>query len=113
METYGAMRAVTAVRVLTGEEEEEDAPEFGCDVTVEVDLKRLALLDDDDDEKEESIEAISKVRTYAGYGTLRDCLKRVARAKRMKMMKIGFRFCDGSSSRRRCRCIVEWKKTRV
>ena len=81
METYGAIRAVTAVRVLTGEEEEEDAPEFGCDVTVEVDLKRLALLDDDD-EKEESIEAISKVRMYAGYGTLRDCLKRVARAKR-------------------------------
>ena len=81
METYGAITAVTAVRVLTGEEEEEDAPEFGCDVTVEVDLKRLALLDDDD-EKEESIEAISKVRTYAGYGTLRDCLKRVARAKR-------------------------------
>ena len=81
METYGAITAVTAVRVLTGEEEEEDAPEFGCDVTVEVDLKRLALLDDDD-EKEESIEAISKVRMYAGYGTLRDCLKRVARAKR-------------------------------
>ena len=83
METYGAMPAVTAVRVLTflGGEEEDDAPEFGCDVTVEVDLKRLALLDDDD-EKEESIEAISKVRMYAGYGTLRDCLKRVARAKR-------------------------------
>ena len=82
METYGAMRAVTAVRVLTflGGEEEDDAPEFGCDVTVEVDLKRLAALNDD--EKEESIEAISKVRTYAGYGTLRDCLKRVARAKR-------------------------------
>ena len=42
---------VTAVRVLTGEEEEEDAPEFGCDVTVEVDLKRLALLDDDDEKE--------------------------------------------------------------
>ena len=81
METYGAMPAVTAVRVLNLGGEEE-APEFGCDVTVEVDLKRLALLDDDDDEKEESIEAISKVRMYAGYGTLRDCLKRVARAKR-------------------------------
>ena len=83
METYGAMRAVTAVRVLTflGGEAEDDAPEFGCDVTVEVDLKRLALLDDDD-EKEESIEAISKVRTYAGYGTLRECLKRVSRTKR-------------------------------
>ena len=83
METYGAMRAVTAVRVLTflgGEEEEDDAPEFGCDVTVEVDLKRLAALNDD--EKEESIEAISKVRTYAGYGTLRECLKRVSRTKR-------------------------------
>ena len=81
METYGAIRAVTAVRVLTGEEEEEDAPEFGCDVTVEVDLKRLRDMADDD-EKEESIEAISKVRTYAGYGTLRECLKRVARANR-------------------------------
>ena len=83
METYGAMPAVTAVRVLTfsgGEEEEDDAPEFGCDVTVEVDLKRLAALNDD--EKEESIEAISKVRTYAGYGTLRECLKRVSRTKR-------------------------------
>ena len=82
METYGAMRAVTAVRVLTflGGEEEDDAPEFGCDVTVEVDLKRLAALNDD--EKEESIEAISKVRTYAGYGTLRECLKRVSRTKR-------------------------------
>ena len=87
METYGAMPAVTAVRVLTflgGEEEDDDAPEFGCDVTVEVDLKRLAALndDDDDDEKEENIEAISKVRTYAGYGTLRECLKRVSRTKR-------------------------------
>ena len=84
METYGAMRAVTAVRVLTflGGEEEDDAPEFGCDVTVEVDLKRLAALNDDDDEKEENIEAISKVRTYAGYGTLRECLKRVSRTKR-------------------------------
>ena len=83
METYGAMPAVTAVRVLTflgGEEEDDDAPEFGCDVTVEVDLKRLAALNDD--EKEESIEAISKVRTYAGYGTLRECLKRVSRTKR-------------------------------
>ena len=81
METYGAMPAVTAVRVLTlGGEEEDDAPEFGCDVTVEVDLKRLAALNDD--EKEESIEAISKVRTYAGYGTLRECLKRVSRTKR-------------------------------
>ena len=83
METYGAMPAVTAVRVLTfsgGEEEEDDAPEFGCDVTVEVDLKRLAALNDD--EKEENIEAISKVRTYAGYGTLRECLKRVSRTKR-------------------------------
>ena len=86
METYGAMPAVTAVRVLTflGGEEEDDAPEFGCDVTVEVDLKRLAALndDDDDDEKEENIEAISKVRMYAGYGTLRECLKRVSRTKR-------------------------------
>ena len=85
METYGAMPAVTAVRVLTflgGEEEDDDAPEFGCDVTVEVDLKRLAALNDDDDEKEESIEAISKVRMYAGYGTLRECLKRVSRTKR-------------------------------
>ena len=83
METYGAMPAVTAVRVLTflgGEEEDDDAPEFGCDVTVEVDLKRLAALNDD--EKEESIEAISKVRMYAGYGTLRECLKRVSRTKR-------------------------------
>jgi len=85
METYGAMPAVTAVRVLTflgGEEEDDDAPEFGCDVTVEVDLKRLAALNDDDDEKEENIEAISKVRMYAGYGTLRECLKRVSRTKR-------------------------------
>ena len=84
METYGAMRAVTAVRVLTflGGEEEDDAPEFGCDVTVEVDLKRLAALNDDDDEKEENIEAISKVRMYAGYGTLRECLKRVSRTER-------------------------------
>ena len=55
------------------EEEEEQQAEFGYDATVEVDLKKL----NEAEEKEEMIDLISSVRVYAGYGTLRACLRRL------------------------------------
>ena len=55
------------------EEEEEHHPEFGYDATVEVDLNKL----NEAEEKEEMIDLISSVRVYAGYGTLRACLRRL------------------------------------
>ena len=73
-ETLGIIRKV---RVLgesdDAEEEEEHHPEFGYDATVEVDLNKL----NEAEEKEEMIDLISSVRVYAGYGTLRACLRRL------------------------------------
>ena len=109
-ETLGIIRKV---RVLgksdDAEEEEEEQPEFGYDATVEVDLNKL----NEAEEKEEMIDLISSVRVYAGYGTLRACLRRLvveeeeeeeeAKAKRRS-------FSLRQLRRRRCRCIVKWKK---
>lgn len=71
-----ALGIIRKVRVL-GEsddaEEEEEQPEFGYDATVEVDLNKL----NEAEEKEEMIDLISSVRVYAGYGTLRACLRRL------------------------------------
>ena len=64
------------MRVLGGSddaEEEEQHAEFGYDATVEVDLNKL----NEAEEKEEMIDLISSVRVYAGYGTLRACLRRL------------------------------------
>ncbi len=71
-ETLGIIRKV---RVLGGSDdaEEEQHPEFGYDATVEVDLNKL----NEAEEKEEMIDLISSVRVYAGYGTLRACLRRL------------------------------------
>ena len=45
----------------------------GYDATVEVDLNKL----NEAEEKEEMIDLISSARVYAGYGTLRACLRRL------------------------------------
>lgn len=73
-------RALGIIRKVRGlgksddaEEEEEEQAEFGYDATVEVDLKKL----NEAEEKEEMIDLISSVRVYAGYGTLRACLRRL------------------------------------
>ena len=72
-----ALGIIRKVRVLgesdDAEEEEEHHPEFGYDATVEVDLNKL----NEAEEKEEMIDLISSVRVYAGYGTLRACLRRL------------------------------------
>ena len=72
-----ALGIIRKVRVLgesdDAEEEEEEQPEFGYDATVEVDLNKL----NEAEEKEEMIDLISSVRVYAGYGTLRACLRRL------------------------------------
>ena len=72
-----ALGIIRKVRGLGGsddaEEEEEERAEFGYDATVEVDLKKL----NEAEEKEEMIDLISSVRVYAGYGTLRACLRRL------------------------------------
>lgn len=75
LEAYGSIASVRAVRVVGNkEEEEEEAPEFGYDATIEVDLNAL----NEEENKEEIIDLISRVRLYAGYGTLRACLRRLA-----------------------------------
>ena len=71
-----ALGIIRKVRVLGGSddaEEEEHHAEFGYDATVEVDLNKL----NEAEEKEEMIDLISSVRVYAGYGTLRACLRRL------------------------------------
>jgi len=72
-----ALGIIRKVRVLgksdDAEEEEEEQAEFGYDATLEVDLKKL----NEAEEKEEMIDLISSVRVYAGYGTLRACLRRL------------------------------------
>jgi len=73
LEAYGSIASVRAVRV-DGNKEEEEAPEFGYDATIEVDLNAL----NEEENKEEIIDLISRVRLYAGYGTLRACLRRLA-----------------------------------
>ena len=77
LEAYGSIASVRAVRVVgrkEEEEEEEEAPEFGYDATIEIDLNAL----NEEENKEEIIDLISRVRLYAGYGTLRACLRRLA-----------------------------------
>ena len=74
LEAYGSIASVRAVRVDGNKEEEEEAPEFGYDATIEVDLNAL----NEEENKEEIIDLISRVRLYAGYGTLRACLRRLA-----------------------------------
>ena len=76
LEAYGSIASVRAVRVVvdSNKEEEEEAPEFGYDATIEVDLNAL----NEEENKEEIIDLISRVRLYAGYGTLRACLRRLA-----------------------------------
>ena len=73
LEAYGSIGSVRAVRV-DGNKEEEEAPEFGYDATIEIDLNAL----NEEENKEEIIDLISRVRLYAGYGTLRACLRRLA-----------------------------------
>ena len=74
LEAYGSIASVRAVRVVGHkEEEEEEAPEFGYDATIEIDLNAL----NEEENKEEIIDLISRVRLYAGYGTLRACLRRL------------------------------------
>ena len=70
----GIIRKVRGLgKSVDAEEEEEQQAEFGYDATVEVDLKKL----NEAEEKEEMIDLISSVRVYAGYGTLRACLRRL------------------------------------
>lgn len=72
-ETLGIIRKVRVLGESDAAEEEEQHPEFGYDATVEVDLNKL----NEAEEKEEMIDLISSVRVYAGYGTLRACLRRL------------------------------------
>ena len=69
----GIIRKVRVLGECDDAEEEEEQPEFGYDATVEVDLNKL----NEAEEKEEMIDLISSVRVYAGYGTLRACLRRL------------------------------------
>ena len=71
--TLGIIRKVRVLGESDAAEEEEEHPEFGYDATVEVDLNKL----NEAEEKEEMIDLISSVRVYAGYGTLRACLRRL------------------------------------
>ena len=81
------------------------------DATVEVDLNKL----NEAEEKEEMIDLISSVRVYAGYGNVASVFaaigwwRRRKRKRRRRRSVVRFR-CDGNSRRRRCRCIVKWKK---
>jgi actin related protein 2/3 complex subunit 2 len=72
-ETLGIIRKVRVLGGSDDAEEEEQHAEFGYDATVEVDLNKL----NEAEEKEEMIDLISSVRVYAGYGTLRACLRRL------------------------------------
>ena len=72
-ETLGIIRKVRVLGGSDDAEEEQQHAEFGYDATVEVDLNKL----NEAEEKEEMIDLISSVRVYAGYGTLRACLRRL------------------------------------
>ena len=72
-ETLGIIRKVRVLGGSDDAEEEEQHAEFGYDATVEVDLNKL----NEAEEKEEMIDLLSSVRVYAGYGTLRACLRRL------------------------------------
>ena len=71
--TLGIIRKVRVLGESDDAGEEEEQPEFGYDATVEVDLNKL----NEAEEKEEMIDLISSARVYAGYGTLRACLRRL------------------------------------